>query len=414
MFRDHRFILFIGLSTAVYTLGGGAVFFLLPLLVSKLSDNLLLVGFMVALPSLSSLFFDIPTGELADCVGRKRLIVCGLFGMLLFSAFLPLASSIPSLFVLLLLLGFFNQLINVPVRSYVMDIAPKDKSSEYFGLLVTGMQLGFAVGPIIGGLLLSGNFSGGVCLISLLYAVTSVVSMLLVWFGVPETVKEKKGLVCGIKSVVTKDKIFMKGLLEYRALKSAGLLIFLLTLAFIVTDGVIWAIEPLYNDLGIGSETVGVILSMFVIPFVLFQIPAGILADRVGKTKVLIAGLLLAGSFFILFGLTRDVYLMMFSAFAATTGLALAIPAADGLLTDASTGKDKGCVVGVWDTAEDLGYLIGPILGGLIAEAYSDITLPFIFLGAMLLILIIPAYYLPRKPSSYAVIQSRVETGKQE
>jgi len=395
--KGHKYIVLIGIASAIYTTGNGAVFFLLPLLLGKLTENFMLLGLMIAIPSVFSMFFDIPTGELADCVGRKKLVILGLGGMIVFALLLPFADSLETLAFLLLLLGFSNQLINVPIRSYVMEIAPKDKTSEYFGVQLTGMQLGFTLAPLIAGVLLSEDILAGRAVVSLLYIVTCALAIVLVHFGVRETLMERKSLACGIRSVITKDNIFMKGLMEYRALKSAGLVIFLLTLSFIITDGLIWAIEPLYNNLGIGTEMVGVILSMFVLPFVLFQIPAGFLADRVGKVKVLMFGLFLAGSFLIIFGLTRDVYIMITAAFVSTLGLALAVPATDGLLTDVSSGKDRGSVVGVWDVAEDLGYIIGPIMGGIIAELYQDITIPFIFLGAFLLLLIVPVLFIRNK-----------------
>ena len=49
--------------------------------------------------------------------------------------------------------------------------------------------------------------------------------------------------------------------------------------------------------------------------------------------------------------------------------------------------------MGVWEVAEDLGYIIGPIAGGLIAEMYKDIAVPFVFLGALILILVVPVFY---------------------
>jgi len=142
---------------------------------------------------------------------------------------------------------------------------------------------------------------------------------------------------------------------------------------------------------------------MFVIPFIFFQIPAGFLADKIGKIKILVLGLLLAGSFLILFGLTRDIYVMITAAFISTFGLALAIPATDGLLTDVSSGKRRGGIAGVWDVAEDLGYVIGPLVGGVIAEFYSDITIPFIFLGVSILLLIIPVMYVTTKKRLFIV-----------
>lgn len=397
LLKDHKYIVLVGIATAIYTFGNGLIFFLLPILSSSMTENFAIIGLLIAIPSIVSMFFDIPTGELSDNIGRKKLMTMGLCGMILFALLLPTVKSILSLMVFLLILGFSNQLINVPLRAYVMDISPKDKTSEYFGVQTTGMQIGFALAPIIAGILLSQSLMMGITTISLLYILLCLVVIIVLHFGSKETVRDDGSVLSGMQSVVQKDKIFMKGILEYTTLKSVGLMIFLLTLMFIITDGLIWAIEPLYYKQGIDTKTVGIILSMFVVPFILFQIPAGFVADKIGKIKVLLFGLLLAGVFLIFFGLTRDVNIMILTAFISTLGLALAIPATDGLLTDVSSGKERGGITGVWDTAEDLGYIIGPLAGGIIAEFYKDITLPFIFLGASLLLLIVPVLYIKNK-----------------
>ena len=397
LLKTHRYIAIAGIATAFYTFGNGLVFFLLPILIGSMTKNFALLGFLIAIPSAVSMFFDIPTGGLSDHVGRKKIVIMGLCGMILFAFLLPTAGSIQLLAIFLLVLGFSNQLINVPIRAYIMDISPKDKTSEYFGVQTTGMQIGFALAPIVAGFLLSKGLVNGTSMISLLYTLACLIPIFIIFFGFNEKAKSKGSVLSGIKSLIRTDKIFMREIFEYTNLKSVGLVIFLLTLMFIIADGLIWAIEPLYYNLGIDTENVGILLSMFVIPFILFQIPAGFLADKIGKIKILLLGLLLAGSFLILFGLTKDIYVMIITAFISTLGLALAIPATDGLLTDVSSGKMRGGIVGVWDVAEDLGYIIGPIVGGIIAEFYKDITIPFIFLGASILLLVIPVLHINNK-----------------
>lgn len=397
--KDNNRIIFLSVAAAVYAFGNSTLFFFLPLLLDKLTGDYLLLGLMIAIPYVVSMFFDVPTGELIDCSGRKQIIFLGLLGMILFALLLPYTDSLIGLALLLIILGFSNQLINVPIRSYVMEISPHGKTSEYFGIEKTSEQLGFALAfaPIIAGVLISEDVMASRIPISILYIITCLIAIIMVHYTVKETLTERKSIFCGIRSVVTTDRIFMKGLNEYRALKSKGIIIFLMTLSFVIIDGLIWAIEPLYNNLGIGTEMVGVILAMFVLPYVLFQIPAGFLADRYGKRKVLIIGLLIGGVFLLAFGLVEKTPPFLIAcAFGATTGLAIACPSVDGLLTDISGEKQKGEIAGVWDISEDLGYVLGPIMGGLIAEMYNDISIPFIFIGALMLLLILPALFLPK------------------
>ena len=60
------------------------------------------------------------------------------------------------------------------------------------------------------------------------------------------------------------------------------------------------------------------------------------------------------------------------------------MPSLDGLLVDLSYRHKKGYVVGVWNFSMDAGYVVGPLLGGTIAEAIG-IKYTFFITGLVLL-----------------------------
>jgi MFS family permease len=207
-----------------------------------------------------------------------------------------------------------------------------------------------------------------------------------------EVIFKGKSTLISIKDAIQRDKIYSKSLLDYKHLSHAGVAVFISTFLIVFVDGLIWSFEPLYTTYGIDTATVGIIMSMFFLPFILFSVPAGYIADKIGRTKVFTSGLLCAAVFLISFGLTRDPALLMISAFATATGLALARPAMEGFLTEISSGKERGGIVGVWNVAEDSAYVASPIIGGAIAEAFG-LGSAFISVGS-LLILSVPFIYL--------------------
>ncbi|MBN2251382.1 MAG: MFS transporter [Candidatus Altiarchaeota archaeon] len=396
IFREHRFLLLISTIGLFYTLGNGGIWFILPLKANALLDNFMLVGLLIAVPNLVSLFFDVPTGGLSDHLGRKKILFTGLFGMALLGLLLPSVDSLPKFLAFMVVFGLMNQFIFISCRAYIMDISHIGKTSEYFGVFGSFGQVGFALGPVIAGVIIADNLSVGEVDTGLFYAVMCFLALFLLFF-LRETVKVDSAFV-SVKELLQKDKLVLRELVDFKSLHFAGFIVFLVTFVLTFTDGWIWTLEPLYTTLGIDSVTVGLILSMFVLPFIIFEAPAGYLADRHGKQKMLTAGLILSGVFFIIFGLSgKTPILLLSSAFIATTGLAFARPSMEGLLTDLAEEKQKGGIVGVWDVSEDMGYIIGPILGGLIAEFYRDITIPFIFLGCLILLLIPPViFFLPK------------------
>ncbi len=381
----RRSLLVLGLVVLVYSVGGGAFEFLLPILLDDFLGNFVAVGFMLALPSLVSLLADIPLGSLSDRVGRVKLMSFGLFimavvGLLFQYIYLPI-----HFMMLLLLWGLAYQIFKIPSLAYLMDISPKKESAKYFGVYMAFTSLGFAVGPAIAGFLLIEEES----YILYLYSLFCILSLLIVLTSLKKTAKSLP-VSQSIQEIIEKDRIVLKEIRDFKELRAVGVLILYLTFVFAFSELIIWVFEPLYfTSLKIDPVLGGLILSSFILPFVILYIPGGMLADRYGRRKPLTLGLASSGIFLILFGLSANPYHLIVLALLISSGFALTLPSIEGLLMDISTRHKKGEIVGVWNVSEDLGYIIGPIVGGLIAE-YSCIGNIFVVTGLMLVLSIIP------------------------
>ncbi|VVB53681.1 Multidrug resistance protein MdtG [uncultured archaeon] len=395
-------LLLVSLAAFFYTLGNGAVWFVLPIKAEALLKNLMLVGLIVAVPNAVSLIFDASIGGYSDRVGRKKLFFVGLLVMVFLGLLLPSIYSLPAFILFMVVFGLANQLIFISGRAYLMDIAPAGKTSSYFGVQEAAAQIGFAIGPVVAGVIVADSLSIGIQNTGLLYAALCLVALFCV-FLLKETVKTNESPLIAVKNLIEKDKILLRSILDFKQLKSAGLLILVTTFVITSADGLIWALEPLYANRGVDSAAVGVILFMFVLPYILFNVPLGHFADKHGKKKLIVLGLFLSGVFLILFGYSGSELTMIATAFIATTGLACIRPSLGGLLTDLAQNKQKGGVVGIWDAAEDLGYIIGPLTGGIIAEFYKDISIPFVFLGIIMLALGVVTLILPAIKSNTSV-----------
>jgi len=396
--KEYRPLPMIAIGGILFSLGNAAMWFFLPIFAEKLFDDLIIVGLLIAIPSAISMFLDIPAGGLSDRIGRKKLLLTGLMVMAILGLLLPSVDSLIKFMVFMLFFGFANLSIAVPIRAYVMDIAPQGKTSEYFGIFEASHQIGFAVGPVAAGYFISTELNLSLSNTGIFYFLTCIAAALVLLI-VKETVIKNKSTFVNIKEAITKDRVFIKSLLDYKDLHYAGVAILMSTFIIVFVDGIAWTFEPLYTTLGLSTETVGLILAMFVVPFILFEIPAGIIADKFGKIRVFIAGLVFAGIFLIIFGSTRDPTLMLLSAFLLTTGIAFARPAMDGFLTDISSKKERGGIVGVWNVAEDSAYVVSPIVGGVIAEVFG-IGVTFMVVGVALIVAT-PLIYLAIKKSKF-------------
>ena len=162
------------------------VFMLLPL---ERGLSLSEIGLAAAAQGLVVLLLELPTGGLADSLGRKRvLIASSLVGMSSVSIYL-LADTFGAFFAAFTLQGVFRALDSGPLEAWFVDAthAADPDASIHRGLSGAGVVLGIAIaaGALLSGLLVAWEPLAGVeplafpVMVSLGLQVTSLIGLLL-------------------------------------------------------------------------------------------------------------------------------------------------------------------------------------------------------------------------------------------
>lgn len=150
-------------------------------------------------------------------------------------------------------------------------------------------------------------------------------------------------------------------------------------------------IPLLVSDIGISYAQAGFLLTVFFVMYTIFQLPAGVLADWLGKRRLLVFGL--GGmSLAILLASTADGYGMLLVAqtIAGICGSTFH-PTGMSIISDVETEGTEGRAMGVFGFGGAIGTLTSPLLiGGLAAIAGWRIALA----GAALLGLVVTATFL--------------------
>lgn len=107
-----------------------------------------------AMVTVSFIAFSVPSGLIADRIGRKRTIQIGLTGLtLLFIAGYFIIQNVASFLVVLFVVGFFWALVNVNSLPLVYDNGDERKIGAYTGLYYLSSQLAAVLGPTLGGVM---------------------------------------------------------------------------------------------------------------------------------------------------------------------------------------------------------------------------------------------------------------------
>ncbi|CAG7601033.1 Tetracycline resistance protein, class B [Paenibacillus solanacearum] len=161
-------------------------------------------------------------------------------------------------------------------------------------------------------------------------------------------------------------------------LKNRGAVLLLMLNLFLVFTGIglVIPIMPKFMEiLGISGSTVGLLVAAFSLTQLLFSPLAGRLADSYGRKKMIVIGMLVFAISEMLFGIASDPVLLFVSRLLGGVSAALIMPAVMAYAADVTTKEERAAGMGYINAAITTGFIIGPGIGGYIAE--YGIRVPF-------------------------------------
>jgi EmrB/QacA subfamily drug resistance transporter len=110
------------------------------------------------------------------------------------------------------------------------------------------------------------------------------------------------------------------------------------------------------------------ILNAYAIVFAALLVPAGRIADRVGRKRVFLLGLLVFAAASALCALAPSVPALIAARVLQATGGAMMIPATLGLILPAFPPEQRPVAIGAWSAAGGVAAALGPPIGGLLVQ----------------------------------------------
>jgi MFS transporter, DHA1 family, multidrug resistance protein len=160
-----------------------------------------------------------------------------------------------------------------------------------------------------------------------------------------------------------------------------GLLLMNLFIAFLGIGLVIPVLPTLMNELGITGTTIGYLTAAFAIAQLIVSPFAGKAADKYGRKIMIVIGLFIFGLSEFLFGIGREIEMLFFSRILGGISAAFIMPAVTAFIADITNLETRPKALGYMSAAISTGFIIGPGIGGFLAEFGTRV--PFYFAGAM-------------------------------
>ncbi len=167
-------------------------------------------------------------------------------------------------------------------------------------------------------------------------------------------------------------------------------------LPLMISSGMVYSVLPLYlsKDLGAGEMQVGMLFTIGAATGATTSILLGKLADRIGKKPLVVASQLFFAAFMLLY--SAIYYYIYAIPLHIMEGVAWAMmsTSAPALVADLAEKGKSGEAMGIYNTTWNLGWVVGPFLGGTLAQFYGfrfafKVSFAMIILGAVLTLLLI-------------------------
>ena len=325
-----------------------------------------LVGIIIFAGGLGAAVSQAFGGALSDRFGRRPiLLVTALVSVFLSLGLAVLIGfSVPVWAIAVVYIAGRSMLTTTRsvISAMVADFTSKERLTEAYGIVRIGANIGWAAGPAIGG-----------------YLATSFPYAWL--FGIPT-------LTCGIvfflvfffireSSYEVNRKVSFRSMLPTANDRPFLVFVVLGLLVFIVAGQLSSTLSIFAVDrVGFSTTQFGLLLTLNGLIVILFQYPMTLALRRLAKFRALILGSLLYGFGYLSLGWITQFGWALGAMAVITTGEIISSPVQLSVVGELSPQDQRGTYMGIFGLSETTGVAIGPLLGGILLDAFpSDLRL---------------------------------------
>jgi MFS family permease len=139
-----------------------------------------------------------------------------------------------------------------------------------------------------------------------------------------------------------------------------------------LNDGLAWGVFPLlFLQSGLTLEQTGMLAAVYPVTWGVCQLATGALSDRWGRKRPIVAGMVLQGVALICVTIANDYVEWAGALVALGLGTALVYPTLLAAIGDLAHPSWRGMAVGVYRMWRDLGYALGALVAGVLADAFG-------------------------------------------
>jgi DHA1 family multidrug resistance protein-like MFS transporter len=374
---EGRVLIWMCLLIGVNQLGFGAIIPVLPLYANEFGVSQVAIGSTIAVYGLARLLSGLPSGKLADLLGRRSVLALGGLLSAAGNFWCAYASSFEGLILARFVAGFGAGLTLTAGMIILSDITTVARRGRVMAIYQGVFLFAVGIGPLPGGYLAE---TYGLAVPFAAYGIASGLAAIVGWFGVPETRQLAQAASAGAALPYVKQLKAVLKPIGFRLVSSIGFI------NAVVRTGGLFAIVPIVGTtrLNLEASQIGFCMAVGSVAGLLVTYPAGVMVDRIGRKPVIVPATLAVAVAFIVFSFAPNFvwFLVATVIWGVASSVSGAAPSA--YAADISAKAHGAAAMSTYRTLADAGYVVGPIMLGLLADQYG-LSFP-LFLSSALLV----------------------------
>jgi multidrug resistance protein len=387
-------LVIIFLTVFIDLLGFGIIIPLLPFYAERFGGSAETVALLSASFSLMQFVFMPIWGRLSDRIGRRPILLLGLFGSFGSYLLFGLAGSLPLLFVSRVFAGIAGATVST-AQAFIADTTTAENRAKGMGVLGAAFGLGFIFGPAIGGFL--SRWGHGVP--PLFAATLSIANFAAAWFFLPESRPAH---------VPATERAAHSRLEALRKALTRPMLPMLLAVYFLVVAAFsgFETTFALFSEarFGFTEESIGYLFAY--VGIVLSVVQGGLVGRvvrRIGERRLVPPAIAVLACGLALIPLSWSLPMLYLANGVLAVGMGFNSPSLVSLISQGSDPEDQGGVLGVSQSLASLARVVGPAWGGFLYDRYGPAT-PYVSSAALMaLAALVAAAGLRRAPAGTGV-----------
>ncbi|MFX1506030.1 MAG: MFS transporter [Promethearchaeota archaeon] len=333
-------------------------------LIERFELNLLEASYFDTALYASYLITGILTAIMSNQIGKRKVfILLGSLGSTVFYFTMTTTLNFPLLLVFRFIQGSFTVLCWQILMTIVLDLSTSQNRGRNLGIFGMFLALAMGSGPVLGGILAGLGVLAPYYMASILSFFVFLVA--LIFLKEPPKLIPKPSLVENVGIVFRKPRLIIPAIFNFVDRFHIGFILYILPLFL----PIVLQVEP---------ELRGMVLGLFALPFIFLQYPVGKWSDKIGRYQPLIIGSIIVGTILAIMGFlgTFGLFAVMVGFIILGIGNGFTGPTAMALVGDTVEVDDNAVGMGFFNLLGNIGIVMGPFVGGILA--YSETQTAFV------------------------------------